>query len=128
PQWVREAFAYLASAINEPEWQRTVRSWLTLERLLKNDPTLNNDKDVRPKAIPAWFKSGRKYSKVPPTGKAATFARTWRGWWTAMQPAWRTAELSWPMSRAIVPGETWPELRKGGKKGFVIVLMTIVWW
>ncbi|KAI0039079.1 hypothetical protein FA95DRAFT_1577833 [Auriscalpium vulgare] len=106
PIWLQDAFKFLATVIDEPDWKHVLQSWLTMERLLEedttiNNPALNNDKTIQPSVIPDWFKGGRKYYKIPRIGKAAKFTDKWYGWW---------------------------RLRKGGKNGFVLILLTIVWW
>ncbi|KAI0038272.1 hypothetical protein FA95DRAFT_1457067, partial [Auriscalpium vulgare] len=130
--WVREAYTYLDKIITEPEWEAVLQCWLTLERQLGSIDArshwLNSDKKVRPLAVASWFKEGRHYDKWPTIKKASAFGRTWRQWWIKMNPAWRVGKQDWPLCRDVVAEETWPELRKGGRNGFVIVLLTLVWW
>ncbi|KAI0039149.1 hypothetical protein FA95DRAFT_1456158, partial [Auriscalpium vulgare] len=130
--WVREAYVYLDKIITEPEWETVLQRWLTLERQLGSvDARVSSSVlhlKVRPSAIPAWFKDGRHYDKWPAIKNAAKFGRAWREWWTKMNPAWRVGARDWPLGRVVVAEETWPELRKGGRNGFVLVLLTLVWW
>lgn len=75
------------------------------------------------------MKNGRKYAAPPALGDLEKFAEKWRGWWASMQPAWRKlGDLSWPLVRRSHEDEEWPELMRGGKNGFVVVLISLAWW
>lgn len=46
-----------------------------------------------------------------------------------MQPMWRIPRGKfWPLKRRSEEGERWASLMKGGPNGFVLVLISLVWW
>ncbi|KAI0039253.1 hypothetical protein FA95DRAFT_1479393, partial [Auriscalpium vulgare] len=67
---------------------------------------------------------------VPAIGNMQKFARQWRCWWQAMQPAWRVSggNQTWPLPREEHNDEQWTALRRGGKNGFVLVMLCLLWW
>ncbi|KAI0039990.1 hypothetical protein FA95DRAFT_1478205, partial [Auriscalpium vulgare] len=81
----------------------------------------------RPKEVGEWFKDKRQLDRPPIITNVAKFAKSWRVWWRAMQPAWRRGD-NWPFQRRVVDEEQWVDLRKGGRNGLVMVLITIIWW
>ncbi|KAI0044426.1 hypothetical protein FA95DRAFT_1468255, partial [Auriscalpium vulgare] len=131
-KWLVEARAFITGAINEPEWISCVTNWLALEQEVGDDKShwLNVDMRVRPKEVHEWFKSGRKLEKPPHISNVKTFAIRWRAWWTSMQPTWRLPDErdGWPLLRAEHPDESWSGIRKAGKNGFVVILITLMWW
>lgn len=34
----------------------------------------------------------------------------------------------WPLRREIKEDESWPELRKGGRNGFKLIMVALNWW
>ncbi|KAI0037307.1 hypothetical protein FA95DRAFT_1470623, partial [Auriscalpium vulgare] len=83
----------------------------------------------RPDEVRVWMKNGRKFDRIQGVSKVAAFGKRWRSWWSVMQPEWRRAAAQpWPMVRENREDEPWDELRKGGQNGFVLILLTLVWW
>lgn len=44
-----------------------------------------------------------------------------------MQPDWRKMD-GWPMARESRDDEQWKELAKGGKNGFSLAIVALIWW
>lgn len=81
----------------------------------------------RPGAIAFWMGHQRRdFSKTPPIDDAVEYGRQWWQWWTALQPAWRTVNNAGrPEQAGTGP---WDELEKPGKCGFLLVLLSLLWW
>ena len=73
-----------------------------------------------------WIKWGRQYDKRPVIGNTTKYATQWHAWWTGLQPAWRG--IAWPLTRMSVPNKMWDKVRKGGKNGFLMILLSLGWW
>lgn len=66
-----------------------------------------------------------------------SFATSWEGWYTHLQPDWRIETLADDdadgMSLTRDPPEDavisdWPELKKGSQNGFFLLLLSLGWW
>ena len=82
----------------------------------------------RPLEYKTWIGRGRDYT--PMMKVDSTFPDHSREWWKTLQPEWRKATDTWPMAREIPSGvdEDWATLARGGKNGFGMVLVGLVWW
>lgn len=74
-----------------------------------------------------WQKSGRVYVEdlLPSIGSISEYALQWKKWWKILQPTWRNTD-SWPFDRSDV--HAWGVLASGGKDGWFVILMSLVWW
>jgi hypothetical protein len=48
-----------------------------------------------------------------------------------LQPEWRIPDddvHQWPLVRDLPQNERWQKLVKGGRNGFVLVLLSLTWW
>lgn len=69
----------------------------------------------------------RILSKFPIIEDVAAFKQQWWKWWTAIQPKWR-ADI-FVNGRPVQRGDgDWLELRKPGKNGLFLALLTLFWW
>lgn len=76
-----------------------------------------------------WIKNARPVDRVPPSIDLASFPSEVRGWWTTIQPEWRTPIVEdWPLSQEIPRGECWAEASLGGSNGLFLVLLCLYWW
>jgi hypothetical protein len=62
---------------------------------------------------------------VPKIDDVGGWARSWISWWISLQPSCREGEK---LVQAVEPGETWAGLKKGGTKGFYIIVVSLGWW
>ncbi|KAI0042912.1 hypothetical protein FA95DRAFT_1455891, partial [Auriscalpium vulgare] len=86
-------------------------------------------KRIRPGEVHNWMKAGRKLARPPDITNVPKYGTQWRSWWVSMQPQWRrTGADPWPLVREQHPEEEWLGIRKGGKNGFALLLLTIIWW
>ena len=68
----------------------------------------------------------RDHLKTPPIDDISAYAAQWWLWWKSIQPEWRTIDVA---SRPVHKGtEAWDALQKPGKCGFVLVLLSLMWW
>ncbi|TDL13570.1 hypothetical protein BD410DRAFT_687863, partial [Rickenella mellea] len=60
----------------------------------------------------------------------AEFGTSWRNWWKGLQPEWRDGGKDWPLERYLARAndEGWSHVARGGKNGFHIVIVTLLWW
>ena len=77
-----------------------------------------------------WIKKGHpkeELEDIPFNAKSVDkFGSKVRAWWTVLQPASRGND--WPLRRDIPEDECWPELQKGGRNGFKLVMVALNWW
>jgi hypothetical protein len=81
----------------------------------------------RPAQVTKWINNGRKYDSQPNISRELkSFMISWWKWWTVLQPPSRRngAELS----REVVNGELWAEIRKGSQNGLFTVILCLAWW
>ncbi|KAI0261420.1 hypothetical protein BC834DRAFT_795889, partial [Gloeopeniophorella convolvens] len=85
------------------------------------------DSTGRPDQYNWWQSRRRGYATLPPDfGKTSEFAVAIKTFYTGLQPDARGK--SWPLMReACDPGD-WSELNKGGRKGFLTILVLLAWW
>lgn len=62
----------------------------------------------------------------PGSNNVGKFGRKMRDWWSSLQPDSRGGD--WPLARTVAEDESWPELRKGGSTGFVLMVIGLSWW
>jgi hypothetical protein len=82
---------------------------------------------LRPKEVSTWIRSKKK--EVVPSFKPE-YGDRFIAWWKNLQPSWRTdtSDACFRLFRDVPTGETWQELRKGGKTGIILVIMGLSWW
>lgn len=77
-----------------------------------------------------WIKKGHPEENIEeiPYARASVnkFGQKVRSWWTVLQPAARGND--WPLLRDIKEDESWPELMKGGRTGFKLIMVALNWW
>lgn len=57
------------------------------------------------------------------------FGERWRKWITSMMPGWRTRKSTeWPLPREDRPDERWDAIRKGGRDGVLLLVLSLSWW
>ena len=132
PSWMtdtRKRFKSVFTAANE---KSIVELWLEFEELLgyPDDRKIRLTKDLRPQQLSDWMQRHRLWDKAPPVDKASEFGATWKAWWKILQPEWQIPDDThpWPLVRDLPPNERWQKLVKGGRNGFVLVLLSLTWW
>ena len=80
----------------------------------------------RPPQVAWWTSRGRKYDRPPEVGRPKEFASSWRKWYITMQDSERGDK--WPLAKDDDRTYNWTELTKGGRNGFFMLLLTLVWW
>ncbi|KAI0039071.1 hypothetical protein FA95DRAFT_1458674, partial [Auriscalpium vulgare] len=128
PAWLSADRAYLEGACETEDWARAVANWCRLEaRLGARGKKVQLLTTNRPGQIAYWTNRGRHFDKPAVIEDVAEFADSWRSWWTHLQPEWRAGD--WPLRRTGArEDEDWMELRKGGRNGFEMILVSMSWW
>jgi len=82
--------------------------------------------DNRPKEIGVWMKTRRTWMDID-IADIDMFSAAWWSWWKALQPDVRTCETAEDM---IAPTDDmdWRKLKKLGKNGLPLVMVTLSWW
>jgi hypothetical protein len=62
---------------------------------------------------------------VPNIEDVKGWAKSWTSWWISLQPSCREGKK---LIQVVEPGETWPELKKGGINGFYTIVISLGWW
>lgn len=73
---------------------------------------------------------GSRPSYVIEPGELDVFISDWVGWWIAIQPSWRQADV-WPLPSSTTTarsGEDWGPLVRGGCNGFYVVILALAFW
>ncbi|KAA1478921.1 hypothetical protein DENSPDRAFT_749013, partial [Dentipellis sp. KUC8613] len=131
PEWVEEYIFQLVGLSNDKGWLKAVALWGELEGILGYPDGKGRAYQLstvrRPGAVHAWLKSGRDFDKPPIINDLSKYADGWRAWWIGLQPAWRGN--TWPLQRLGKPAKgLWASLTKGGRNGFVLVVLALGWW
>lgn len=145
PQWMHDAVVELKKdGWFGPEWDGCVKAFVLFEiamgfadsvssffinsrcdhRLTLSQGSHGND--VRPKEIAHWIKSYRHYDKPPLYHDK--YGATCIAWWMHIQPAWRKSEGDLPHAIYACDDGDWGALRKSGKNGVFMVLLSVAWW
>ena len=76
---------------------------------------------VRPAEIGMWMKKGRPWKDMGIADKVG-FGQGWWNWWSSLLPD----------SRAVNDAPTvdmdWGKMNKPGRNGFLLVMLSLVWW
>lgn len=74
-----------------------------------------------------WLRVLRaEIGKEPTIADTAAYSQQWCGWWASIQPDWRERDSA---DRLIAGGTgPWDALKKPGKNGLRIVLLSLAWW
>ena len=82
-----------------------------------------------PEIVRAWIKSNGDIYSAPSIDEIASYGSGWRAWWKALQPKGRIGAREWPLlKRGWVDGSEWEQLKKGSTHGFIVLLVTLLWW
>jgi hypothetical protein len=82
--------------------------------------------DIRPREIGVWMKNGRRWKDVEIID-IERFSRQWWGWWYSLQPKSRIRDDKGDLT-SPTPDMDWSDLRKPGKNGFLLIVISLAWW
>jgi hypothetical protein len=82
--------------------------------------------DTRPPEIAAWMKNRRPWRDVE-IADVEEFRRKWCTWWNSLQPSSRISETKGETLPPTVDMD-WSRLQKPGKNGFLLIMLSLVWW
>lgn len=77
----------------------------------------------QPSDVQKWIKGHRKAAEMPDVSLDVNdFAQKWRTWWDSLNP-----ERD-PASETSPDISEYAELRKAGRNGLFLLILTLVWW
>jgi hypothetical protein len=83
---------------------------------------------TKPAEISYWQKAHRPWKDQPLRNKTlAQFLVDWWAWWKSLQPATRISDAGCDLVAPSV-GMDWSSLRKSGRNGFLLVMLSLTWW
>ena len=91
----------------------------------KSGPSFPLFTNVRPLEIANWMKNGRHWQDAHIID-VEEFARRWWAWWHLLQPKSRICDEGDP--QLPTSKMDWSDLRKPGKNGFLLIIISLVWW
>ncbi|TFK80228.1 hypothetical protein K466DRAFT_504261 [Polyporus arcularius HHB13444] len=127
PQWVRQCFDFMEAKQLGSVFMRALEWWTVLERSYNWENGKGLSVAHRPEEVTEWLKVLRRNTAKSPSIKdEVAYAEKWWRWWGGLQPSWRPRGAD---GRPVVGGEgDWADLKKPGKNGLLIVLLTLTWW
>jgi len=106
------------------EWMECVHAFVKFQQQSNfpdTGPSFPPAAGVRPTEIGAWMKNRRPWKDVE-IADIAGFVQKWWDWWSSLQPDSRTAN-DMPMIDM-----DWEKLKKPGRNGFLLIILSLVWW
>ncbi|KAH9855410.1 hypothetical protein C2E23DRAFT_701563, partial [Lenzites betulinus] len=128
PDWLRAAFDYMEAKRLGDDFRRALEWWSVVERAYEFETSAKGlPTDHRPPEVQHWLRVNRRVLEKPPVIKnEEAYCSSWWLWWSTMQPEWRERDAR---GRPIAGGSgDWEVLNNPGKNGFLIILLTLVWW
>jgi hypothetical protein len=107
-----------------------IQMWPEYEVLLgyPDDPQKNQHKNkLYPQHVYDWMQRHCIWGKVPLIDNASEFEALWKGWWSVLQLDWHVID-SWLLSHEGPVKESWHDLMKSRGNGFVLILLSLLWW
>ncbi|KAH7917983.1 hypothetical protein BV22DRAFT_991336, partial [Leucogyrophana mollusca] len=132
--WVAQCSAHLQTYELGLSWSSAISLWLKLEHILGYpDSSIQSNwlsSAKRPAEVGYWNKCGRPlWHILTNVGSTSAYAAAWKAWWTSMQPSWRISKGKWnPCHNDSHSDEEWTALRRGGKNGIFMVLVSLACW
>lgn len=107
-------------------WLACLREFIEFQRrtgFLDTGPCFPPSTNIRPPEIAAWMKNGRRWKDMELVDHEK-FGRQWWAWWLSLQPSSRNGDE--PALPTV--DMDWSQLRKPGKNGFLLLMISLVWW
>ncbi len=84
---------------------------------------------MRPDVITQWAKRSGDIASSPKINDLEEFGSHWRTWYRGFQPTCRLGRQNWPLlKKAPTDPFEWESLRKGSKRGLILILVSLLWW
>ncbi|KAF9062499.1 hypothetical protein BDP27DRAFT_1142833, partial [Rhodocollybia butyracea] len=130
PEWIRKFYVVFRPSVDwDKRWFECFKLYLKFEHRLGYEESCGKiPLALRPPQIAAWFKNRRNPGRMmkvwtPEIGLA--WREEWWAYWRSIQPKGRI------QNNELVRPESldWDKLRdKGGVDGFLLVMLTLLWW
>jgi hypothetical protein len=141
PKHVSDAYRYFTEedklgegeAVNKRDWGdgwlACLQSFFEFQRQAgfpDAGPSFPPATDKRPPEIAAWMKKGRRWKDME-IDDIETFSQQWWEWWSSLQPEQRIRNGQDSLTAARRDMD-WSDLHKPGKNGFLLIMVSLVWW
>ncbi|KAI0705720.1 hypothetical protein C8Q76DRAFT_630374, partial [Earliella scabrosa] len=129
PDWIRQPYDFMEAKNLGKIFGRALEWWVVLEgRYGWQTATQGFPAAHRPQQVADWMRVlRRELTKSPKILDEQQYADRWWGWWSSLQPTWRERGSDGRPLIGDSPGH-WESLQKPGKNGFLLVLLSLVWW
>ncbi|RDX40321.1 hypothetical protein OH76DRAFT_1459537 [Lentinus brumalis] len=128
PEWMRQSFDFLEAKQLGDDFMRALEWWTVIERSYNWESSGKGLSPAhRPEEVAHWLKVLRRnIAKSPVIKDEVSYAEKWWKWWAGLQPSWRIRDAQ---LRPVIGGEgDWEALKKPGKNGLLMVLLSLAWW
>ena len=88
-------------------------------------PSFPASTHIRPFEIAVWMKNGRHAKDIKITDLEIFHHRWWQ-WWRSLQPESRVGDKD--SLTPVSPDMDWSGLQKPGKNGFLLIMVSLMWW
>ncbi len=87
------------------------------------------DNKLRPSVVNRWARSSGDIASLPQIEDIDQYGADLRSWYKSILPKVRVGRREWPPLKAVpTDPRDWDDLRKGSRKGVVILLLSLSWW
>lgn len=87
------------------------------------------DVRLRPSHVARWVRSSGDIASSPHIENIGKYGADWKVWYTSMMPISQAGRKAWPpLKKAAADPVEWNGLKKGSKRGFVLLLVSLSWW
>ena len=141
PKHVVDAYRYLTGSgltkegdvmktLWRDEWLACLQSFVKFQEqsgFPDLGPSFPPSTDVRPTEIAVWMKNGRHWKDVT-IADIEKFRQRWWVWWHSLQPESRVCDKDSLTLIPATPDSDWSSLSKPGKNGFLLIMVSLMWW
>ncbi|KAH8094961.1 hypothetical protein DFH11DRAFT_1555174 [Phellopilus nigrolimitatus] len=130
PEWMQTPFAFFLAKYRGEGEDELLLNWHTFEMSVRDSRLCDQLLAAvnRPLVVREWNQRKRVITSIPKID-IRVYPGQWRAWLKALMPDWRFMDdLDWPFSRCTPESEPWTSVRKGGKNGIFLIVLTLFWW
>jgi hypothetical protein len=106
------------------QWSECLRNFVNFQwgaGFPDTGPSFPPATNLRPPEIGVWMKNRRPWKDMELADKEK-FSQKWWTWWSSLQPDSRTCD-----DKPTIQMD-WGKLSKAGKNGFLLIILSLVWW
>ncbi|KAF9470946.1 hypothetical protein BDN70DRAFT_939309 [Pholiota conissans] len=125
PDWFLKVYQMFLSKDLGPSWLCLVRLWAQFEKDSQYEEEEKLGVAARPPCIKAWIARARSPTYKPDLGALPLFEKSFRAWWTGLQPEWQLEGADGVLKQQQGDLDC---LRRPGKNGLVSVIAALFFW